>query len=365
MGDRLARVARSRSSRSLFGLGRVCSWGRMSLSSPGSASPSAPMTPGRGAPRRVGHPVRVEAGLRLGHDDPLGLPAGEQVGRHGVAVAPAGEIGLGQLDQDGVGLVARGQVHPLGRRDDVVGRGDDLGDGRHLGPVAQALERFETGHRATLAHRKTRPVAGSLPRLGAWTTTGLDRILTAPNVITMVRLLCIPIFLWLLFGRTGRRRRPSCSPCSAPRTGSTGSWPAATARSRRSARCSTRRPTACWSGTAVISIMIYGAVPLWFGIATIAREVLVSAMVVLLAVAGRGADRRAVGGQGGHIRVDVRLPDLPPRRRDRRLAGAHPGHRLGDGPGRPRAGVVGGGELRRPGPARAARGPGGAARSAV
>ena len=29
---------------------------------------------------------------------------------------------------------------------------------------------------------------------------GLDRILTAPNVITLVRLLCIPLFLWLLFG---------------------------------------------------------------------------------------------------------------------------------------------------------------------
>ena len=39
-------------------------------------------------------------------------------------------------------------------------------------------------------------------------------------------------------------------------------------------------------GTAVIAIMVYGAVPLWFGIATIAREVLVSAMVVLLAAMG-------------------------------------------------------------------------------
>jgi len=36
----------------------------------------------------------------------------------------------------------------------------------------------------------------------------------------------------------------------------------------------------------VISIMVYEAVPLWFGLATIAREVLVSAMVVLLAVLG-------------------------------------------------------------------------------
>ena len=45
IGERLARVACSRSRRSLFGLGSVCSWGRMSLSSPGSASPSSPMTP--------------------------------------------------------------------------------------------------------------------------------------------------------------------------------------------------------------------------------------------------------------------------------------------------------------------------------
>jgi cardiolipin synthase len=39
-------------------------------------------------------------------------------------------------------------------------------------------------------------------------------------------------------------------------------------------------------GTAVISIMVYGAVPLWFGLATIAREVLVSVMVLLLASLG-------------------------------------------------------------------------------
>lgn len=30
---------------------------------------------------------------------------------------------------------------------------------------------------------------------------GEDRIWTAPNIITFVRLACIPIFLWLLFGR--------------------------------------------------------------------------------------------------------------------------------------------------------------------
>ena len=29
---------------------------------------------------------------------------------------------------------------------------------------------------------------------------GEDRLLTAPNLITLVRLLCIPLYLWLLFG---------------------------------------------------------------------------------------------------------------------------------------------------------------------
>ena len=33
---------------------------------------------------------------------------------------------------------------------------------------------------------------------------GEDKILTLPNLITLVRLLCIPIFLWLLFGRDDR-----------------------------------------------------------------------------------------------------------------------------------------------------------------
>jgi cardiolipin synthase (CMP-forming) len=34
--------------------------------------------------------------------------------------------------------------------------------------------------------------------------TGTDRILTVPNVMSLVRLLCIPIFLYMLFGRDNR-----------------------------------------------------------------------------------------------------------------------------------------------------------------
>jgi cardiolipin synthase len=39
-------------------------------------------------------------------------------------------------------------------------------------------------------------------------------------------------------------------------------------------------------GTAVIAVIVHGAVPVWFGVATLAREALVSVMVVLLAALG-------------------------------------------------------------------------------
>ena len=115
---------------------------------------------------------------------------------------------------------------------------------------------------------------------------GLNRILTAPNVITLVRLACIPLFLWLLFGA----HRQSAAAVLLGVLGAT-DWVDGYV-ARRFGQVSTfgkvLDPTAdrLLVGTAVISIMVYGAVPLWFGIATIAREVLVSVMVVLLAAFG-------------------------------------------------------------------------------
>jgi cardiolipin synthase (CMP-forming) len=115
---------------------------------------------------------------------------------------------------------------------------------------------------------------------------GLDRSLTVPNVITLVRLLCIPLFLWLLFGA----HYQTAAAILLAVLGATDWIDGFVAR--RYGQVSTfgkvLDPTAdrILVGTAVISILIYGAVPLWFGIATIAREVLVSAMVLLLAAMG-------------------------------------------------------------------------------
>jgi cardiolipin synthase (CMP-forming) len=115
---------------------------------------------------------------------------------------------------------------------------------------------------------------------------GLDRIFTVPNVITMVRLLCIPLFLWLLFGA----HEQTAAAILLAVLGATDWIDGFVAR--RFGQVSTLGkvldPTAdrLLVGTAVISVLVYGAVPLWFGIATIVREVLVSAMVLLLASLG-------------------------------------------------------------------------------
>jgi len=114
----------------------------------------------------------------------------------------------------------------------------------------------------------------------------LDRILTVPNLITLVRLACIPLFLWMLFGKNWQA-------ASAVLLGVLGAtdWVDGFV-ARRYGQVSTfgkvLDPTAdrLLVATAVISVMVYGAVPLWFGIATIAREVLVSVMVLLLASLG-------------------------------------------------------------------------------
>ena len=159
---------------------------------------------------------------------------------------------------------------------------------------------------------------------------GLDRILTAPNVITLVRLLCIPIFLWLLFGL----HRQTAAAVLLAVLGAT-DWVDGYV-ARRYGQVSTfgkvLDPTAdrLLVGTAVISIMVYGAVPLWFGIATIAREVLVSAMVVLLAALGAARIDVLWVGKAGTFGLMFAYPTFLLGDGTAELAGAHPGHRVGD-----------------------------------
>jgi len=115
---------------------------------------------------------------------------------------------------------------------------------------------------------------------------GLDRVLTDPNVVTLVRLLCIPLFLWLLFG-AGEQTAAAILLAVLGATDWVDGFLA-----RHFHQVSTLGkvldPTAdrILVGTGVIAIMVHGAVPIWFGVATLAREVLVSGTVLVLAALG-------------------------------------------------------------------------------
>jgi len=115
---------------------------------------------------------------------------------------------------------------------------------------------------------------------------GLDRIVTVPNVITLARTICIPICLWLVLGTD----RQTASAILLAVLGAT-DWVDGFV-ARRFHQVSTVGkvidPVAdrILVVAAVIAITIHGAVPVWFGAATLAREVVVSGAVLLLASLG-------------------------------------------------------------------------------
>lgn len=114
----------------------------------------------------------------------------------------------------------------------------------------------------------------------------VDRVLTVPNLITLVRLAFVPVYVWLLFGA----HRQTGAAVLLGALGATDWIDGYVAR--RFHQVSTVGkvfdPVAdrVLVATAVVTITLHGAVPVWFGAATLVREVLVSVAVLVLASLG-------------------------------------------------------------------------------
>ncbi|NNE73787.1 MAG: CDP-alcohol phosphatidyltransferase family protein [Acidimicrobiales bacterium] len=110
--------------------------------------------------------------------------------------------------------------------------------------------------------------------------------LTAPNIITLVRLACVPLFVWLLFGQDDRHG----AAWLLAGLGATDWVDGYVARrfNQVSEFGKILDPTAdrIMLLVGVLAIAIDGSVPWWFAIATLVREVLVAGTVILLAVLG-------------------------------------------------------------------------------
>ena len=113
-----------------------------------------------------------------------------------------------------------------------------------------------------------------------------DRILTIPNLISIIRLLCIPLFLWLLFAKDDRAR-------AAYLMGALGAtdWVDGFIARRFHQVSNLGKvldPTAdrLLLGVGLVAILIDGSAPRWVAGLVVLREVLVSVAVLGLAAAG-------------------------------------------------------------------------------
>ncbi|HUQ62352.1 MAG TPA: CDP-alcohol phosphatidyltransferase family protein [Acidimicrobiales bacterium] len=117
-------------------------------------------------------------------------------------------------------------------------------------------------------------------------TAGEDRILTIPNALSLGRLACVPVFVWLMFGRRNKV-------AAAVLLGSLGitDWVDGFI-ARRFNQVSTvgkvLDPTAdrVLLVTGMVAILIDGAVPKWVGWLAVSREVTVGTGAVALAAMG-------------------------------------------------------------------------------
>ena len=115
---------------------------------------------------------------------------------------------------------------------------------------------------------------------------GEDRILTIPNIVTLVRLACVPLFLWLLFGRENR----AAAAYLLGALGATDWVDGYVARhfDQVSTLGKVLDPVAdrILLGVGIVAILVDGSVPAWIAWVVIVREVTISIATVGLAAAG-------------------------------------------------------------------------------
>ena len=137
---------------------------------------------------------------------------------------------------------------------------------------------------------------------------GEDRILTIPNVISVVRLLCVPVFLWLLFDQENRVAAAGLLAI----LGATDWVDGYIARhyDQVSNLGKILDPVAdrVLLIVGVVAILIDGAAPLGVGILSLLREGLVTVAVIVLAACGAARIDVTWYGKAGTFAVMFAFP---------------------------------------------------------
>ncbi|MDA8311323.1 MAG: CDP-alcohol phosphatidyltransferase family protein [Actinomycetota bacterium] len=113
-----------------------------------------------------------------------------------------------------------------------------------------------------------------------------DRVVTLPNLVSTLRFLGVGVFLWLLFGAGQQTAAAVLLGVLGATDWVDGQLARRLHQVSRIGKMLDPAVDRVLVGTAVIAVIVHGAVPLWFGLLTVGREVLVSATVLVLAALG-------------------------------------------------------------------------------
>lgn len=113
-----------------------------------------------------------------------------------------------------------------------------------------------------------------------------DRVLTAANVVTTLRLAGVGVFLWLLFGAGEQTAAAILLGVLGMTDWVDGQLARRLHQVSRIGKVLDPAVDRVLVGTAVVAVIVHGAVPLWFGLLTLVREALISATVLVLAALG-------------------------------------------------------------------------------
>ena len=141
-----------------------------------------------------------------------------------------------------------------------------------------------------------------LGTLRAVTRTGEDRVLTIPNALSVIRLLFIPLFLWLLFGRENRHAAAWLLAVLCASDWVDGYIARHFDQVSKLGKILDPTADRILLGVGGVAIIVDGSIPAWVGILALARELVVGVAGIVLGLMGaRRIDVLLVGKAGNFL----------------------------------------------------------------
>ncbi len=113
----------------------------------------------------------------------------------------------------------------------------------------------------------------------------VDTVWTVPNLVTLIRLLLLPVFVWVLFGLPSRQAAAWMLGCLGLTDWVDGYLARRLGQTSEFGKKFDPTVDRLWFVVGVVAIIINGAIPIWFAVAVLARELLVGGAVAIATLA--------------------------------------------------------------------------------